>query len=171
MLFIAVVALPGAAHAQGLMVTGYADFASYSEEQTEGGRSSYFDAGHFNLVFLGQIYGDLFAAAELEYENAGVEANFEYGYLGYTGFKDVRIMAGKFLIPFGRFNKDIHASWINKMVGPPLGYGEVLPAGYSDVGGLAERCEGRRHRQPCGIRRMGSQRVDGGGWDRDGRVG
>jgi len=121
--------------AQGLMVTGYADFESqWQNIGAEGGSDFYFDNHHFNLVVLGNITDDLFAAGEVEYEHAGDEIALEYGYLGYTGIKNFRIMAGKFIVPFGRFNKDLHPSWINKMADTPLGFHNILPGTYSDVG-------------------------------------
>jgi len=120
------------------MFSGYADFEAYGllGEDDAGDSTSdiYFDNHHFNLIGLGSIYGDLFVASEVEYEHSGDEINLEYGYIGYTGFKDLRIMAGKFIVPFGRFNKDLHASWINKMVDRPYGFERILPQTYSDAG-------------------------------------
>ncbi len=121
--------------AQGLMVTGYADLeASINGIGSDGDSEFFFDNHHFNILAIGKIYEDLFAAAEVEYEHAGEEIELEYGYLGYTGLKNTRFMAGKFVVPFGRFNKDIHATWINKMPDRPLGFKNVLPQTWSGVG-------------------------------------
>lgn len=136
LLLIAVACMvPTRGEAQSLMLTGYADFeAMLNNPAGEGDSQFYFDNHHFNLVGMGQIYGGLFAAAEVEYEHAGEEIALEYGYIGYTGIKNLRIMAGKFIVPFGRFNKDLHPSWINKMVDRPHGFKNILPQTYSDVG-------------------------------------
>jgi len=43
-------------------------------------------------------------------------------------------VGGKFIIPFNRFNKDLHPSWISKMPGRPLVDDGVFPSTYGDVG-------------------------------------
>jgi hypothetical protein len=83
---------------------------------------------------VGSLVGNLFAAFEVEYEHAGEEIKMEYGHFGYTGLKDVRILAGKFIVPFGRFNKDIHPTTVNKIPGRPQGFRDILPQTYNDVG-------------------------------------
>ena len=98
------------------------------------GSDFFFDNHHFKFVALGDIYGDVFAGAEVEYEHAGEEIALEYGYLGYAGIRNLRIIAGKFIVPFGRFNKDLHPTWINRMVDRPHGFSNVFPNTYSDVG-------------------------------------
>mgnify|MGYP001583169675 CR=1 FL=1 len=126
--------MPTQAPSQALTVSGYADLFAYVDKLGSGNKEFYFDNYHVNLIMIGKITGDLFAAVELEYEHGGEETALEYGYFGYTGFKDVRIMAGKFIVPFGRFNKDIHPTPINKVPDRPLGFGDVLPQTYNDVG-------------------------------------
>ena len=126
--------MPTRSASQALTVSGYADFLASIDKLGSGNKEFYFDNYHVNLIMIGKITGDLFAAVELEYEHAGEETALEYGYFGYTGFRDVRIMAGKFIVPFGRFNKDIHPTPINKLPDRPLGFGEVLPQTYNDVG-------------------------------------
>jgi len=132
---ISVLAYPSQVSAQGLMVTGYADFeASVNNVGSDDGSEVLFDNHHFNVIVLGNVIGDLFVAAEVEYEHAGDEIGLEYGFLTYSGIDNMRISAGKFLVPFGRFNKDLHPTWINKMADRPNGFTDILPAGYSDVG-------------------------------------
>lgn len=120
--------------AQGLTLTGYADieanFANLGSDDSE----FYFDSHHVNLIMVGRITGDLFAAAEVEYEHAGDEIGLEYGYIAYTGITDVRIIAGKIIVPFGRFNKDLHPTTVNKIPFTPLGFREIMPQTYNDVG-------------------------------------
>lgn len=125
---------PTTLSAQGLTVTGYADAEAWVEEIGSNDSEFYFDSHHVNLILLGEITGDLFAAVEVEYEHAGESISLEYGYLGYTGFDDLRIMAGKFILPFGRFNKDVHPTPINKTPFRPHGFSNVLPQTYNDVG-------------------------------------
>ncbi|MEN8375501.1 MAG: hypothetical protein ABFS34_08635 [Gemmatimonadota bacterium] len=120
--------------AQGLTVTGYADFEAFVSGIGSDDKEFFFDNHHVNLILLGQITGDLFAAAEIEYEHAGEEIALEYGYFGYTGLGDVRILAGKFIVPFGRFNRDLHPTPINKLIGRPHGFRDILPQTYNDVG-------------------------------------
>lgn len=121
--------------AQGLMFSGYADIEGAVGNPFGNGDTEFaLDNHHFNFIALGKLYEHLFANAEVEYEHAGDEIALEYGYLAYTGIKNVRIVGGKFLVPFGRFNKDLHPTWINKMIGRPLGFSHVMPVGYSDVG-------------------------------------
>ncbi len=126
--------VPSPASAQGLTVTGYADFEASVEGIGSDDKEFFFDNHHFNLILLGRITGDLFASAEVEYEHGGDEIALEYGYFGYTGFDNIRIMAGKFIVPFGRFNKDLHPSPNNKLIGPPHGFRDILPGTYSDIG-------------------------------------
>lgn len=123
-----------ALRAQGLTVTGYADVELWFEKLGSDNTEVYFDNHHVNLILLGKINGSLYAAVEVEYEHAGEEIALEYGYFGYTGIKDVRILGGKFIVPFGRFNKDIHPTPINKTPFRPYGFDDILPQTYNDVG-------------------------------------
>ena len=127
----AAVAPPGAL-AQALIVSGYA--ASEFEWNLTNPKTNTFDAQAFNLIVLGQLRGDVFAAAEIEYEHGGEEIALEYGYLAFTRWPFANIIAGKFLVPFGRFNSDLHPAWINKIPGRPLPNDAILPVAYSDVG-------------------------------------
>lgn len=133
--FFALIAIPQTGDAQGLMVTGYADLeATVANPDGEGNKDFYFDNHHFNLIMVGQIVENLLAAGEVEYEHAGEEIALEYGYFAYTGITNLRIMAGKFIVPFGRFNKDLHPTFINKIPGRPLGFNDILPQTYNDAG-------------------------------------
>jgi hypothetical protein len=133
-LFALFLGLPTGTLAQGLTVSGYADFEVVVNNVNADDTDFYFDNHHFNLIMVGALVDDLFAAFEIEYEHAGEEVKMEYGYFGYTGFKDVRILAGKFIIPFGRFNKDIHPTTVNKIPGRPHGFRDIMPQTYNDVG-------------------------------------
>jgi len=126
--------LPASARAQGLTVSGYADFEAWLTGIGSDDKEFTFDNHHFNLILTGTVTDNLFAAAEIEYEHGGEEMGLEYGYFGYTGFEDVRILAGKFIVPFGRFNKDLHPTPINKVPDRPHGFRDILPQTYNDVG-------------------------------------
>lgn len=122
------------AEAQGLTVTGYADFEMRLDDIGSADKKFYFDQYHFNLIMVGTITDDLFVAFEGEYEHAGEEITMEYGYFGYTGFDDINILVGKFIVPFGRFNKDLHPTPINRVPDRPHGFSDILPQTYNDVG-------------------------------------
>ena len=130
---------PAAAGAQGLIVSGYAtaEFEWRQRDSTAADpRTSrnLFDAQNFNVIMLGQLRGDVFVAAEVEYEHGGDEIALEYGYLAFTRWPFANIVAGKFLVPFGRFNADLHPAWISRVPGRPLPNDAILPVGYGDVG-------------------------------------
>lgn len=121
--------------AQGLIVSGYGDIEWTLEDRGEDdGWRHAFDNHHINLILLGAIVDNLVVGVEVEYEHAGEEIALEYGYLAYTGIKGLRIAGGKFIVPFNRWNKDIHPTWISRMPGRPLPYVNVFPSTYSDVG-------------------------------------
>ena len=117
------------AWSQALMVTGYGTM-EYIHPQG-GGKT--FDAHNLNLIVIGKLRGDLFAAAEIEYEHGGEEIALEYGYLAFTRWRYLNVVAGKFIVPFGTFNVN-HPAWMNKVPGRPFGFDRVLPATYNDVG-------------------------------------
>ncbi|NIM49009.1 MAG: hypothetical protein GTN62_04165 [Gemmatimonadales bacterium] len=128
------VAAPQPALGQGLMVTGYADLEIVLGDVNSDDREFFFDNHHFNIIALGKLVEDVFAAVEVEYEHGGGEIALEYGYISYTGIRNLRISGGKFIVPFGRFNKDLHPTWINKMPDRPHGFRDIFPQTYSDVG-------------------------------------
>lgn len=125
---------PPALFGQGLTVSGYADFEASLNNLGSGANELSLDNHHVNFILIGDITDNLFFSAEIEYEHAGAETALEYGYLGYSGIKDVRIVAGKFLLPFGRFNKDLHPTTVNKLPSMPLGFRHVVPTGWNDEG-------------------------------------
>jgi hypothetical protein len=125
---------PRVANGQGLQFYGYADFVVSLNNLDSDNSEFTFDNYHFNLIGIGRFIPDLFAAVEVEYEHGGEELEFEYGYLAYTGLNNLTIAAGKFILPFGRFNKDLHPTWINKVPDRPLGFKDVFPQTYPDVG-------------------------------------
>lgn len=149
------VAVSGDLHAQGLKVVGYGDI-EWSLERSEGDPDdpdddeyhNFFDNHHFNLILVGWVIEDLQVGGEVEYEHAGDEIALEYAYLAYTGVRNLRLVGGKFIVPFNRWNKDLHPTWISKVPGRPQVYNNVFPSTYSDVGvwvsGAAPVAEGAR---------------------------
>ncbi|MFQ6046906.1 MAG: porin [Gemmatimonadales bacterium] len=133
-LLAALAVSPQPSIAQGLMLSGYADLEVNLDKLGSDNSEFYLDNHHFNLIALGKLVENVFAAAEIEFEHAGEEIAFEYGYISYTGLRNLRVQAGKFIVPFGRFNKDLHPTWINKMPDRPNGFANVFPQTYSDVG-------------------------------------
>lgn len=133
-LIIAGLGTPHLVEAQGLTVSGYADFEVLVNNLDGDNKDFYFDNHHFNLIMVGSLVDNLFAAFEIEYEHGGEEIAMEYGYFGYTGVENVRFLVGKFILPFGRFNKDIHPTTVNKIPGRPHGFKDILPQTYNDVG-------------------------------------
>lgn len=123
-----------AAYAQGLTLYGYADLEANLANVDSDNKEFYFDNHHFNIIAIGRLSEHLFAGAEVEYEHGGEEIALEYGYLAYTGIRDLTVTAGKFIVPFGRFNRDLHPTWINKVPGRPYGMDRVFPQTYNDVG-------------------------------------
>ncbi len=114
---------------QGLVVTGY---GSMEYLNPQGGIQT-FDAHNLNLIVVGKLRGDLFVAAEVEYEHGGEEIALEFAYLAFTRWRYVNVVAGKFVVPFGYFNV-AHPAWIQKVPGRPFGLDNVFPTGYEDVG-------------------------------------
>jgi outer membrane murein-binding lipoprotein Lpp len=114
----------------GIMVTGYVDLEYKAAENA----SRTFDNHHFNPIFLGMLGDDLFVQAEIEYEHGGSEVALEYVTLAYFLNDYVTLEGGKFIVPFGEFNERLHPAWINKFLGRPIVFDEVLPGTWSEVG-------------------------------------
>ncbi len=132
----AFVMAPGNLQAQLLKFSGYADL-EWSLQETndpEDEWHNFFDNHHFNLIGVAWVTDDLSGAIEVEYEHAGEEIALEYGYIAYVGIPYLRLVGGKFIVPFNRWNKDLHPTFISKMPGRPPVYANVFPSTYSDVG-------------------------------------
>lgn len=100
------------------------------------------------------IFGTEF---EVEFEEGEARIGVEYAKVSYQGFDRLQLTAGKFLLPFGLFGERFHPTWINKLPGPPLLYGEahggvaedaLLPV-LSDVGILARVAPGSVEHWPA----------------------
>ena len=136
---LAVLAAAPEAHAQLLKLTGYADLEWIATETNNPDDEwhHFFDNHHFNLIALAWVTDDLSGGIEVEYEHAGEEIALEYGYISYVGIPHLRLVGGKFIVPFNRWNRDVHPTFISKMPDRPIVYNNVFPSTYSDVGFLA----------------------------------
>lgn len=111
---------------------GYLD-ANYTYYQ-ETDKPAAFDMYHFNPIFLYQIEDNILASAELEFEHGGDEIAVEYAQIDYLWNDYVTITAGKFLVPFGVFNRRLHPGWISKVPGRPLSNYKIVPTGWTETG-------------------------------------
>lgn len=132
---LAVLAAAPEAQAQ-FELMGYADLEWVATETDDPADEwhNFFDNHHFNLIGVAAVTENLSGAVEVEYEHAGEEIALEFGYIAYTGIPHLRLVGGKFIVPFNRWNKDIHPTFISKMPDRPIVYNNVFPATYSDVG-------------------------------------
>lgn len=111
---------------------GYLDVTFVYNQEV--GKKSTFDAFHFNPIFLYQIEDNILASAEIEFEHGGDEIIVEYAQLDYLWNDYITFTAGKFLVPFGAFNRRLHPTWISKVPGKPYANNHVVPSGWSETG-------------------------------------
>ena len=85
-------------------------------------------------ILLFQASDRMLFEAELEFElEEGVtETNLEYAQAIYSLTNNLKVGAGKLLLPFNTFTERHHPSWINKFVSPPPIYGGHGGAGPAD---------------------------------------
>ena len=95
---------------------------------------STFNSSHFNPIFLYQLEDNLMASAEIEIETGGDEFILEYGQIDYLANDYLTFTAGKFLVPFGVFNRRLHPTWISRVPGMPLSNDQVVPTDWSETG-------------------------------------
>lgn len=91
-----------------------------------------FEATHFNPIVTARMGDSL--GAELELEIEGPEIAAEYAFLDVKIPGKMTLRLGKFLVPLGRFNEVLHASFRWPMVTRPLVFRTVLPAVWPDIG-------------------------------------
>lgn len=111
---------------------GYLDVAYYGYQDSA--KSNTFDMYHFNPIFLYQMQDNILASVELEFEHGGDEIAVEYAQLDYLWNDYVTITAGKFLVPFGVWNRRLHPGWISKVPGRPYSNYHVVPTGWAETG-------------------------------------
>ncbi len=119
---------------------GYMDW-TYTVYEA-GRQPSSFDAFHFNPIFLFQIEDNLMASSEIEYEHGGDEIIVEYAQIDYLWNDYVTLTVGKFLAPFGAFNRRLHPTWISRVPGKPLSNDHVVPVDWSEIGIMASGAVG-----------------------------
>ncbi len=113
--------------------SGYGDFVV---EAVPHEKELTFDASHFNSVFSVRMSDTLSGELELEFEHGGGEINVEYAMVDWAPFegREFVVRTGKFLVPVGRFNEQLHPSFRWLQIGRPLMMNEVIPVEWSDVG-------------------------------------
>lgn len=114
-------------------MAGYADTAYVKTE----GEDSSFILGTFAPIFHYQFRDIVMMEAELEFtvgEDGGTLVGLEYMTIDWFMNDYAALVAGKFLTPIGQFRQNLHASWINKLVSPPPGFGHDGAAPVSDLG-------------------------------------
>lgn len=118
--------------AHGFLVTGYGA-AGFRSTFAEDGTPNDFSA-LLAPVLLFQISDRFLFEGELEFElEEGVTVtSLEYAQIDYTVSNNLKLMAGKFLLPFNTFIERRHPTWINPMVSPPPVYGHHGGAGPAD---------------------------------------
>jgi hypothetical protein len=127
----------------GFLVTGYGS-AGYRATLADGSTPNNFRAS-LAPVLLWQISDRFLFEGELEFalEEGVTETELEYAQIDYSLTNNVKLVAGKFLLPFNVFTERMHPTWINSFVSPPPVYGghhggagpaEALLPVLSDVG-------------------------------------
>lgn len=99
-------------------------------------------------ILLWNMGSDFLFEGHIEFalEEGQTKTNLEYAQIDYQGIKNVQIVAGKFLVPFGLFGQRLHPAWIDRLPSFPLLYldGEQVGAGghllpvISDIGVMAD---------------------------------
>jgi len=99
-------------------------------------KSATFDATHFNPIMTMRITDHVSGEIEIEYEHGGSEILVEYSVLDWspTGSRELTFRIGKFLVPIGRFNEQLHPSFRWNQVSRPLMMRDVVPAVWGEVG-------------------------------------
>ncbi|MFQ5500441.1 MAG: hypothetical protein ACE5FH_12300, partial [Candidatus Zixiibacteriota bacterium] len=119
---------------------GYFDVEYLYPQQS--GKHSSFDMHHFNPIFLFQMQDNLLVSAELEFEHGGAEIVVEYAQIDYLWNDYITLTGGKFLVPFGAYNRRLHPTWIVKTPGRPYSNNQVVPTGWSETGLMASGAVG-----------------------------
>ena len=110
--------------------SAYADFALLASQDG----SVTFDASHFNPILGARLSEKLYTELELEIEHAGQTIKMEYGFLDFRQGPPLTVRTGRFLVPIGIFNDQLHPSFRWPQVSRPLLTEQVLPAVWSDLG-------------------------------------
>ena len=109
--------------ASSLLVTGY---GSAGFEATRAKDSIPNDSAFgFSPIFLVQPSARLLFEAEVAvgFGDGRTSTALEYADVIYTVSDNLKVVAGKFLVPFNAFSERFHPGWINKFVSSPPLYG------------------------------------------------
>ena len=109
--------------ASSFLVTGYgsAGFAATRAKDSIPTLSAF----EFSPIFLVQPSTRLLFEAEVAvgFGDGRTSTELEYADIIYTVSDNLKVVAGKFLVPFNAFSERLHPSWINKFVSSPPLYG------------------------------------------------
>jgi hypothetical protein len=107
----------------GVLVTGYGS-AGYRAILADSATPNDFQAAA-SPIFLFQIADRFLFEAEVEFalEEGVTEAELEYAQADVALTNNLKVVAGKFLLPFNIFTERLHPSWINSFVSTPPLYG------------------------------------------------
>ena len=86
---------------------------------------AHLQAFQFSPIFLVQPSTRFLFEAEVAvgFGDGRTSTELEYADLIYTVSDNLKVVAGKFLVPFNAFSERLHPSWINKFVSSPPLYG------------------------------------------------
>lgn len=94
----------------------------------EGGHSTFFPA--FNPHFYWKVNDQILfgTGVELEVHDYNTDVNLEWAMIHVALADSVTVGIGKFLMPFGYFQENIHSAYINKLPDEPLAFFERSPS-------------------------------------------
>lgn len=118
----------------GFLVTGYGS-AGYTATFFGGNETPNDFKASLNPVLLWQIADRFLFEAEIEFglEEGATETSLEYAQIDYDLTNNLKIAAGKMLLPFNIFSERLHPTWINKLpdfppiYGPEHSFGSAKP--------------------------------------------
>jgi hypothetical protein len=114
---------------QGFLITGYGSTA-WAMAVVDDDRPNDFSASVSPLLLF-QISDRFLFESELEFEleDGATTTNVEYAQIDFSPMNNLKVVAGKFLLPFNAFSERLHPSWINKFTSPPPLYGHGAGSG------------------------------------------
>ncbi len=87
----------------------------------------------YNVAVSGLMAQRLYGYLEV-HSQSGVLGGVEQAWVGLPVAKNLRVVAGKFILPFGAYSQYYHAPWIHKLERAPLGLAKLSHIPLSHVG-------------------------------------
>ena len=110
-------------------ISAYGDTELYFDEDT-----LTFDQAHANPIIGAPLGDGFYAEMELEFEHGGEKKLLEYAYLDWNKAEWLTLRMGKFLLPVGFFNENLHPSFRNQLVSRPIVALQIIPSTWGDTG-------------------------------------